>query len=249
MHPAKEHFDDWAGIYDDYYADQEIGDRAFYVELAREADGPVLEVGCGTGRIYLELLRADVDAYGIDVSGEMLDVLRERAEDVDRSPHVRQADVTDFQPEREYALVIVPFRAFLHVIRLEDQQAALRTLREALAPGGRLVLNFFTPDIDWIAERYGEPQTEMLERDGQTYQITTLSELEDDVEWIVRERRTVEHDGEVVSESTFRLTLVTKREFELLCETTGWSDWNVYGGFDREPLERAGQEQVWIVEK
>lgn len=249
MHPAKAFFDDWAGFYDDYYREQDIGDREFYVDLAREAGGPVLEVGCGTGRIYLELLRADVDAYGIDVSDEMLDVLRERAEGAGLSPRVRRADVTDFDPKREYALVIVPFRAFLHVLGLENQQAALRNLRTALVPGGRLVLNFFPPNVEWIAERYGEPQTDAIEHDGRTYRVTSLSELEDDVEWIVREHRTVERDGEVISESAFRLELVTKREFELLCETTGWSDWTVYGGFDREPLEHAGQEQVWFVEK
>ena len=249
MHPAKDFFDEWAPIYDAYYGTREIGDREFYVTLASEVDGPVLEVGCGTGRVYRDLLRAGVDAHGIDASGEMLDVLERRAEEECLTPQVRQADVTDFEPEREYELAIVPFRTFLHVISLDDQRAALRTLREALAPGGRLALNFFAPNPEVIAERYGEPRSETVEHDGREYLVTSLSELEDEVEWIVRERRTVERDGEVLREASYRMKLVTKREFELLLVTTGWSDWEVYGGFDREPLANAGQELVWIVEK
>ena len=229
--------------------DRELADVEFYVDTAREVDGPVLEVGCGTGRIYLELLRAGVDADGIDVSGEMLDVLERRAAEEGLSPRVRQADVVDFEPDRSYELVIVPFRTFLHVLSLADQQATLRTLRTALEPGGRLVLNVFAPDLDVIADRYGEPVTETVERDGEEFRVTSVTELEDDLEWIARERRTVERDGEILAESTFRLKLLTKREFELLCETTGWSTWTVYGGFDREPLVDASQELVWVLEK
>ena len=248
MHPAKEFFDEWAPYYDAYY-DRELADVEFYVDLAREVDGPVLEVGCGTGRIYLELLRAGVDADGIDVSGEMLEVLERRAAEEGLSPRVRQADVVDFEPDRSYELVIVPFRTFLHVLSLADQQATLRTLRAALEPGGRLVLNVFAPDLDVIADRYGEPTTETVEHDGGEFRVTSVTDLEDDLEWIARERRTVERDGEILAESTFRLKLLTKREFELLCETTGWSAWTVYGGFDREPLEDASQELVWVLEK
>lgn len=58
MHAARGFFDAWAEFYDVEYGEQDIGDEEFYVDLARQADGPVLEVGCRTGRIYLELLRA-----------------------------------------------------------------------------------------------------------------------------------------------------------------------------------------------
>ena len=249
MHPAKDFYDEWASFYDAENDGQAIGDVEFYVDLARDVDGPVLEVGCGTGRVYLELLRAGVDAHGIDVSGEMLDVLESHAGEAGLSARVRRADVTEFEPARTYDLAIIPSRAFLHVLSLDDQRATLRTLREALGPDGRLALNFFAPDLEWIAEWYGEPSTETVAHEGHEYRVTSLTELEDDIEWIARERRTVERDGETIREAEFRLKLVTKREFELLLETTGWSDWAVFGGFDREPLADVSQEQVWIVEK
>jgi len=253
MHPARDYYDTWAEFYDadfeNHASDLYPDDTAFYRDLAVAADGPVLEVGCGTGRIYLDLLRAGVDAYGIDVSERMLDVLRERAAAAGLPPEVRQADMAEFDPEREYALVVVPYRAFLHNITLDDQRAALRNLKEALAPGGRLALNVFTPNFEFICEEYGEATTRTLAVDGEEYTVTTVTEIDEEVQQTVRERRTVERDGEVVDEATYRMALVSRREFELLFETTGWSDWTVYGGFEHDPLSDASQEMVWVAER
>lgn len=249
MDAAKGFFDTWAELYDADYEDQEIGDIEYYVDLARQADGPVLEVGCGTGRIYLELLRADVDAFGIDISEEMLAVLERKAAEADLTPQVRQADMTAFSPQKAYALIIVPFRTFLHNLALSDRKAALQNFRQALLPGGRLALNFFVPSFQVICDTYGHEETRTISRDGDEYVLTDVTDIEDEVNQIVKTKRTVEQDGEVIREASFRLALLSKSEFELLLETTGWSDWTGYGGFEGEPLEDEAREMVWIAEK
>ncbi len=247
---AEDFFDATAAFYDAKYDADQGGDLAFYRELALEADGPVVEVGCGTGRIYLDLLRAGVDADGIDLSAAMLDVLREQAADEGLEPNVWQADVTEFEPDREYALVIIPFRAFLHLTDLDDQLAALGHIRESLAPGGRLALNFFVPNFEVICDTYGEWHEESFEREGEQYTMRWRVEVVDDVAQVIRERREIyDADGEQVAEGAFELTLISRREFELLVRNVGYSDWAVYGGFDRESLESADQEMVWIVER
>ncbi|GAA5432513.1 tRNA 5-carboxymethoxyuridine methyltransferase [Haloarcula japonica] len=249
MDLAKDFFDEWASFYDANYEDQEIGDVEFYVDLAAETDGPVLEVGCGTGRIYLELLRAGVDADGIDISAEMLDVLEQKADEAGLTPSVRQADMTDFVTSREYDLIIVPFRTFLHNVTVAEQKAALRQFRETLAPDGRLALNFFVPSFDMISQSYGEPQTRSVTYQGEEYIVTNISRLVDEVAQTVETERTIEYDGDVVRQATFQLALLSKSEFELLLETTGWSDWTGYGGFDRQPLKDGAEEMVWVAEK
>lgn len=247
---AREYFDATAEFYDAQYGDDQGGDRAFYRELAVETDGPVLEVGCGTGRIYLDLLRAGVDADGIDVSERMLGLLREKAAEAGLEPSVWRADVTDLDPPREYALAIVPFRAFLHLLSIDDQLAALSNLHEALAPGGRLALNFFAPDVDVFEEWYGEWQTEAVEHEGREYELRTFTELADPIEWIVHERRELyDPDGEQVFDESYTLKWLPRREFELLLRLSPFEEWTAYGGFDREPLESTDQEQVWIVER
>jgi SAM-dependent methyltransferase len=249
MADAATFYDVWADVYDDELGDRELSDRAFYRDLAREADGPVLEVGCGTGRIYLDLLRDGVDADGIDVSRDSLDELAEKADAAGLDPSVEVADMTSFEPDRAYELVIVPFRAFNHNVTLSAQRNALETLRDALVQGGRLVCNSYVPDYDVICEQYGEPETHEFERDGKTYTATRVSTIEDPVEGTVRIEGLIERDGEVVRESSLCIALISKREYDLLFRTTGWSDWSVYGGFEFEPLESADQEMVWVAEK
>ncbi len=71
-------FDLWAEWYDYMFKGREE-DVKFYVKEAEKAKGKVLEIACGTGRVYLELLRKGIDAYGIDISDELLNVLRNKA--------------------------------------------------------------------------------------------------------------------------------------------------------------------------
>lgn len=252
MDPS-DYFDQFAAFYDAAYG-QQTGvveeDVQFYVDLAREADGPVLEVGCGTGRIYLELLRAGIDADGIDLSSGMLEVLREKAAAEELEPSVREADVTSFQPDREYALVIVPFRAFLHLTTADDQLSALERIHDTLAPGGRLALNVFTPNFEVICEAYGEWEETTLEVDGETYTYRTVTELADEVEQLVQLRSEVlTSDGERRFERDTLLAFVSKREFELLFRQSPFSSWEVYGGFEYDPLEDSSQEMVWIADR
>lgn len=239
-------FDDWAEFYDAYYAQQAIDDVSFYVVRARNADGPVLEVGCGTGRIYLELLDAGVDATGIDLSPESLRVLREKADERGLEPDVREADVRTFDARREYALAIIPFRAFCHLLTLDDQLGALRRLHAALVPGGSLVFNTFVPNPAVIADFYEEWQTETFEHAGEIYTARTYTTLDDPVEWIAHETRELYGpDGDQLTENEFHLHLATKRELELLAMQSPFVEWSVQGGFDGGPLEAADQEMVW----
>ena len=247
-HDSADYYDVWAQFYDAEHRELRE-DIEFYVDLATEADGPVLEIGCGTGRIYLELLQAGVDADGIDLSAGMVGRLREKARDENLDPSVRQADVTAFDPDREYALVIVPFRGFLHLTTLADQRAALERIRDSLAPGGRLAFNVFAPDFGVICD-YGEEQETTFEHDGEEFRMVSETTFVDEVECVTREHRTLyDGDGEMVAEQSFELHVAFKRELDLLLEVTGFSDWQVFGGFDRDELESTDQEMVWVVDR
>jgi SAM-dependent methyltransferase len=247
MDDAEAFFDAHAELYDRIYAERDLADTDFYVDRGRAADGPVLEVACGTGRVYLDLLRAGVDAYGIDVSEAMLSVLRETADRAGLTPSVRRADMTGFEPRREYAAVFVPFRSFLHNVALADRIAALERFRAALAPDGELVFNVFTPSFEHVCETYGEVQATTFEVDGEEYREETVSTMADEVEQVASLARTVYGpDGAVVAESETPLAFVPKSEFELLFDRVGFSEYEVYGGFDLDPLETADQEMVWI---
>lgn len=256
MDDAGEFFDPFAAVYDARMDDLEEGsmptdDVAFYRELAREADGPALEVGVGTGRVYLDLLAAGLDVDGVDLSTGMLERLRANADERGLDPSVWTADVTEFAPDRAYGLVYAPARAFNHLPTLADQRAALECIHDALAPGGRFALNTFVPSFEIVAEEYGEPAEELVAVDGNEYRQVTVARLDDEVEQVATLHRELydADTGDLVAERETPLALVPRRQFELLFELAGFSAWTAYGGFDREALESVDQEMVWVAER
>lgn len=256
MDDVAEFFDRTAATYDavvsgvDGAAGGWAGDDvALYRELVREADGPALEVGVGTGRVYLDLLREGLDVEGIDVSDGMLDRLREKAAEEGLDPTVWQADVTEFDADREYGLVYAPARAFNHLHTLGAQRAATQRVHDTLAPDGRFALNTFVPDPQFVAQHYGEWEGSEVTVDGETYTVESRTDLADPVELVASYHKRVRQGEEIVAEVETPLALVTKRQFELLFEVAGFSEWSFHGGFDRDPLSDSSQELVAVARK
>jgi SAM-dependent methyltransferase len=160
-----------AGLYDHVTLYRERPDIAFYVEAARAATGPVLELGCGSGRVLIPTARAGIAIVGIDLSAGMLAVCRARlsgeTEAVRSRVHLVQADMRDFALARDFAIATIPFRPFQHLLTVRDQIACLENVRRHLIPGGRLVFDVFNPSLDALAsrptgeEQGGEPEFSM----------------------------------------------------------------------------------------
>lgn len=250
MRDSIEAYDDWAEYYDLLYRHTEIGDADFYIDEARATDGAVLEIGCGTGRIYLEMLAQDIDADGIDIAPRMLEQLRRKARDRDLEPSVQQADMTSFDLDREYALIIIPFRTFLHNITPQEQEETLERCYEHLEDGGRLLLNFFQPDHEYIVDEYGRPTVSRFTDDGTEYVLMDHSRYIDQVEGLVRmEKELISMEDGQLAKEDLTIRPITKHAFELLCEQSSFDDWTVYGGFDKQELENTDQELVWELQK
>ena len=133
-------------------------DVPFYIEEARAAgDGPVVELGVGTGRIAVPIAAAGIPVIGVDSSERMLDVAAEQAEaaGVAALVDLRYGDMRDPPVDGTAPLVICPFRSLLHMETDPDRRAALRAIRGMLRPEGRLVFDVFTPGIDDIEDTHG----------------------------------------------------------------------------------------------
>lgn len=132
----------------------------YYVGLARDANGPVLDIACGTGRILLPCLRAGVDIEGFDLFEPMLETLRAKATALGLSPRLHLADMSEFVLSRRFELVMIPFNAFIHNMTQKAQIRCLQLCRQHLLPGGRLTFDTFFPSIQII----GTPEnTRVLE--------------------------------------------------------------------------------------
>jgi SAM-dependent methyltransferase len=146
-----------ADLYDYFPAYRQRQDVGFFVEAARQSGGPVLEVGCGTGRVLLPTARAGIEITGLDLSMPMLGVcqkrLAEEPEEVRARVQLVQGDMCAFAIDRTFRLATIPFRPFQHLLTVEDQLACLSRIHNHLERGGRLILDIFNPMIESLSRQ------------------------------------------------------------------------------------------------
>jgi len=155
-----------SALYDSFIADYydespvvkgRLQDVAFYRDAARDFGDPVLELGCGTGRVTMALAQAGKRVTGLDLSERMLErAVKKRAalftEERERI-HLVQGDMARFDLGEKFRLIIIPFRPLQHLLEVKQQTDCLECVSKHLAPGGRLVLDVFQTD----AERMHDP--------------------------------------------------------------------------------------------
>jgi SAM-dependent methyltransferase len=212
-------------------------DVPFYVEEARTAGGPVVELGVGTGRIAVPIAAEGIAVIGVDSSQGMLDVCREQAElaGVSHLVDLRLGDLREPPVDEPVRLVICPFRAYLHLRNDAERLRALRAARELLVPGGRLVFDVFAPGARDIAETHGR----WLEREPEIFERA---------DWDERRRTLTLSVRGSAGEATMTLSWVSPPEWAELLEQAGFEIEACYGWFDRSPY-RTGEDTVWVTQR
>jgi SAM-dependent methyltransferase len=229
-------YDAIARLYDPW-SRSVVEDVAFYVGLAAESGGPVVELGVGTGRIAVPIATAGIAVIGVDSSRGMLEVCGERAAQagVARLVDLRVGDLADPPVREPVPLVLCPFRAYLH---LEDDAARLAALAAAhriLAPGGRLVFDVFAPGPDDVEETHAR----WLEREPGIWERAY---------WDTDARRlTLDVRGES-GETTMTLSWLRPDEWRALLERAGFEVEALYGWFDRRPYA-GGEDAVFVARR
>jgi SAM-dependent methyltransferase len=135
-------YDAFAAIYDDW-ASHMTEDVAFYVELAEEAEGPVVELAVGNGRVAIPVAQAVGLVLGIDSSQAMLKQARDRAAEAGVPLEVREGDMRELKLEEPAALIYCPFRGLLHLPTWADRRQVFERVAASLKPGGRFAWNAF----------------------------------------------------------------------------------------------------------
>lgn len=230
-----------ADLYDLLFRSYEV-DLPYYLGAARAARGPVLDVGCGTGRVLLACLAAGIDADGIDNSVEMLERLGSNARARGIEPRVALADMRDFRLPRRYAFAMIPFNAFAHLLTSDDQIAALRRCHEHLLPGGRLVFDVFSATPAMLAEPVADPvlELEVAHPDtGLPVRLYDGRRLDPATQTQHSRMEVQELDATGGVARSHRFVTVVRwvypSEMELLLRLAGFSRWEIAGGFDGRP--------------
>lgn len=218
-----------------------------YVERARDVEGDVLVVGCGTGRIYLPLLEDGNDVYGLDRSRDQLAVLERVADRRGLDANVLRADMRSFSFDATFDLILVPYDTFRYNTTPESQLRCLSRLKEHVAPGGSVVFEFSRPEPEWSPT----PRTLRTEfgYDGVEFLLITTLRLSDEIEQLLHVDEKLFGDGRLYGENTVELARIYKREFEHLLARAGFDRWTAYGDLDGTPLGEAdaSKSTVWEV--
>ena len=209
-------------------------DVDFYVELARAAGSPVVELGVGTGRIAIPTAAAGIRVIGVDSSAGMLRICRREAElaGVADLLDLRLGDLREPPVSERVRLVTCPFRAYLHLADDAERLRALAAARALLLPGGRLAFDVFEPGADDVEETHAR----WLEREPGIFERA---------DWDTNRRTlTLSVRGESGA-TTMVLSWISPAEWRALLEEAGFEVEACYGWFDRRPYA-GGEDSVWI---
>lgn len=251
-----------ADLYDHVLPYRTRGDVTFYVEAARESKGPVLELGCGTGRILLPIARSRIDIVGIDLSPHMLAVCRERLhqepEEVQARVRLVEADMRDFDLGQTFNLITMPFRPFQHLMTVEDQISCLKCAHRHLADDGRLVFDLFNPSLealtrDNLGEEFGE-EPEFTMPDGRRVvrrQSVTARDPFDQINDVALIYCVTHPDGhEERLVHAFPMRYLFRFEAEHLLARCGYEIEHLYADFDESPYgSRYPGELIFVARK
>jgi len=224
-------YDGFAPIYDAWAADM-TEDVDFYVELARKADGPVVELAVGSGRVAIPIAqRTGKRVIGIDSSPAMLAAARERAAAAGVNLEVWESDMRVFDLEDPAALITCPSRSLLHLPTWYDRRQVFERVAANLRPGGRFAWNAFVFDFSIAANLHGRWQEEPVRH--RIDQVPADNRIDITLE-----------TGPSIS-----LWWVSRGEWEALIDVSGLETEALYGWFDRRPFDEESREFVWVARK
>src|SRR5919109_1775632 len=225
----------WYDAWADRYGDWSTGmteDVPFYVGLALEADGPLVELAVGNGRVAIPVaLATGRRVVGIDSSPAMLEQARTRAAETGAELYLCEGDMRDFALDEPAALIYCPARALLHLPSWADRRRTFERVAASLRPDGRFAWNAFAFDHAIASRLDGAHQDEPVPHT---------------IGYAVGDNRV-----DIVLDDGAKSTIwwATKNEWLGLVDVAGLEVEALYGGFDREPFGDESREYVFVARR
>ncbi len=234
-------------------------DLPMWLELADDAAGPVLEIGCGTGRLLLPLAQSGQSVTGLDLSDAALNTARSKLQAAGLPPNqvpLVQADMRRFDlPSHDFALAMLPLNTFMHCHTIDDQLATLQAIRQHLRPDGQLVIDLFFPDAVMLAEvdgrLYFEDET-VDDVTGHAVQWFWRHDIDPATQMrhLVYMLDDIAPDG-AVHRVTLPLSLrfFYRFEMELLLQQAGFLVETIFGDYDMHPFDEGSPRMIFVARR
>jgi SAM-dependent methyltransferase len=230
-----------------------VADIPFYLEEAKRAAGPVLELACGTGRLTIPIAQSGISIEGVDRSPSMLAHLRTKAGKARVKIPLTEADIRDFDLGRKFSLILIGFNSIQHLHDYASQAALFANVRKHLSPGGTFVFDVFNPKIAFLAQ---SGETRKLKReyedpDGQGKIAVEQTLVYEDATQVSHIRWFLSLSDKNKEEKDFRveelhLHCFFPQELDLLVRSQGFEIVKKFGNFERKPFASGDMKQVVI---
>lgn len=237
-------YDDAPDLYDLQYAAYR-DDIPFYLRLADELGGPVLELGAGTGRVTAALARAGHAVVAVDAAPAMLARAGRRLPE-GATVELVEADMRELDLGREFPLVIAPFNTLMHAYTVPDQDRTLTGVRRHLVPGGTFAFDLFRPHLGQLGVVRREPTWAGL---GEHIDLFLVQDHDPDAQLLesVYYLDVRSPDGAITRRRTRLLQRYYHRfELERALAQAGFGRVRLFGGFDRGRLEASSALMVGL---
>jgi len=226
-------------------------DHEFFQSQISQVKGKILETGVGTGRFFIDALNRGADIYGIDISKSMIDVLYSK---LNKEQHNRISlqNITDFEFDFKFDLIIAPFRVFMHLMDKEDQLNALNNVYRHLNENGRFIFDVFIPDLaQLLTNAHNVTDFEAEYEPGRKVKrtVSTLPDLLNQtikilfhLEW--------DHGNELKSEDwEIPLRYFFRYELEHLVERSDFRSYKILGDYMGNELDQYSKDFIIICQK
>jgi SAM-dependent methyltransferase len=247
--PSEMYFRDIAKFYDMHTV---WPDESFLKEVAKRYNSPILELGCGTGRITLLLAKAGYEIVGMDLSQEMMEIARGKLEKLPKSIQSRvtfhYGDITNFNLDRKFPLIIIP-SSFKFLLTGKSQLACLKCVRNHLQDDGVFILDLYPGEA---LEENGSQTTSHEEIDGKivTYTTTHSNDLNSKLrKWEFLYEVTYPSGSVEKTESQAVTALITPEEGDILLKLIGFEIVEEYGGWDFISYKPDSWRRVLVLQK
>ena len=251
-------YDRFAWLYDIEYSNR-VEDIPFYIETSKDIETPILELGCGTGRLLLPLARKGHKITGIDISQKMFDItkkklMREPPEIKERVSLVK-GDMRTFELNILFGGTLIAFNSFMHLLTIEDQDKCLESIYKHLVPRGRLIISitnmspeviesskkcYYHNSLFWIDEWQGyfqKYETRFIDPVHQLIKLNTFYDIID------RSGKVTRYVREMLPRYSHRY------EMERIFVMHKFKVEALYGNYDFPSFKNESPHMIWVVEK
>ena len=239
-------------LYEDArFYDEEFQERKheipFYMRQAKASAGPVLELACGTGRITLPIAAAGIEIAGVDVSSEMIELAREKAQAANLAIEWHVQDIRTLELHRRFGLVFIATNALQHLHDPASLRAFFSRMHAHLRPDGLLVIDVFNPAVAKLCRKLGTPYLRKSFNlpDGRRVDVEADSEYIAETQ-VFHFVLTYRHEQEVLRTKDVRMRCFFPEELLALCQASGFEVIARFGDYDESAFLSSSPQQILI---